>query len=98
MGDQDAALSQDQLNIAEAEAEHMIQPHGVTDDLGREAMAMIRTGLGRDPVSFAGPPSRRQLRLTWQCPTGTWLKHHPGVDDLPARADEPTGRSPRPSS
>jgi hypothetical protein len=43
----------------------MMQPHGVADDLGREAMAMIRTGLRRHLASFAGPPSRRHLRLTW---------------------------------
>jgi hypothetical protein len=40
-GDHNAALSQDQLDIAQAEAEHMIQPHGIADDLGWEAMAVV---------------------------------------------------------
>jgi hypothetical protein len=45
VGDQHATFGQDQLDIAQAEAEHVIQPNGVADDPGREAMAMIRTGL-----------------------------------------------------
>jgi hypothetical protein len=39
MGDHHAALGQDQLDITQAEAENLVQPHGMTDDLGREAMA-----------------------------------------------------------
>jgi hypothetical protein len=52
VGNQHGTFGEDQLDIAQAEAEHMIQPHGVTDDLGWEAMAMIRTGLGRHPIGF----------------------------------------------
>jgi hypothetical protein len=52
MGDQHATFGQDQLDIAQAEAEHVIQPDSVADDLSREAMAMIRIGLGRHPGSF----------------------------------------------
>ena len=40
------------LDVAQAQAEDVLQPHGVTDDLGQEAMAMIRAGLGRHLVSF----------------------------------------------
>jgi hypothetical protein len=31
IGDDNASLRQEQLNIAQAEAEHMVQPHGVAD-------------------------------------------------------------------
>jgi hypothetical protein len=41
VGDDDAALSQKQLNIAQAEAEHMIQPYSMDDDLRGEAMAVV---------------------------------------------------------
>jgi hypothetical protein len=34
IGDHNPTLSDEQLNIAQAEAEHAIQPHGVADDLG----------------------------------------------------------------
>jgi hypothetical protein len=37
----DTAFSQDQLDVAQTEAEDVIQPHGVTDDLSREAMPGI---------------------------------------------------------
>jgi len=36
-----AALGQYQIDITQAEAEHVIQPHSMADDLGREAVAMI---------------------------------------------------------
>lgn len=39
VGEEHTAFSEDQLDIAKAEAEYMIQPDGVTDDLGGEAMA-----------------------------------------------------------
>jgi hypothetical protein len=42
MSDHDTALSQDQLDVAQTEAEDMIQPHGMVDDLSREAMSGIR--------------------------------------------------------
>jgi hypothetical protein len=43
--DCDAAPGQDQLDVAQAEAEDMVQPHGMADALGREAMAGIGVGL-----------------------------------------------------
>ena len=48
VGDNDAALSQKQLNIPQAEAEHMIQPYRVADDLRGEAMAVPK---GRVAIS-----------------------------------------------
>jgi hypothetical protein len=44
MGDHDAPLGQDQLDIPQAQAEHMIEPHRMVDDLGREAVS----GVGGD--------------------------------------------------
>jgi len=41
VGDHDAALGQDQLDVAQAEAEEVVQPHGVVDDRSRKAMARI---------------------------------------------------------
>ncbi len=42
IGDDNASLSQKQLNITQAEAEHMIQPDSMADDLGGEPMAVVR--------------------------------------------------------
>src|SRR5271166_5678468 len=39
-----ATFSQEQLNIPQAEAEHMVQPDSMTDDLGGKAMAVVRVG------------------------------------------------------
>jgi predicted MFS family arabinose efflux permease len=62
-----AALGQDQFDVAQAEAKHMIQPHGVADDLGWEAMARIGNRICCHPISFTCPSSWRQPRLPWQC-------------------------------
>jgi hypothetical protein len=43
-GDDHAALGQDQLDVSQAEAEHVVQPNGVVDDLGREPMPRVRGG------------------------------------------------------
>ena len=42
VGHGDAALGEQVFDIPEAEGEPMIEPHGVTDDLGREAVASIQ--------------------------------------------------------
>ena len=42
-----AAFRQDQLDVAHAETEHVIQPHGMADDLGRKPMPRIPGGLKR---------------------------------------------------
>jgi hypothetical protein len=42
----DAARCQDQLDFPQAQAEAVIQPNGLVDDLSREAEAVIRIGHG----------------------------------------------------
>jgi hypothetical protein len=41
MADDDAAFAEQILHVAEAEVEAKVQPHGVSDDLVREAVASI---------------------------------------------------------
>ncbi len=41
VADDDAALGEQILNVTEAEVETKVQPHGVSDDLGREAVTAI---------------------------------------------------------
>jgi hypothetical protein len=56
-GDHDAALRQDEFNVAQAEAEQVIQPHGVADDLTRKAMAAMEGWLSGLPAfSPVTPP------------------------------------------
>ncbi len=43
-GDNDTPLGQDQLNIAQTEAEYVIQPNSVADDLGGKPMVVARVG------------------------------------------------------
>ena len=42
IGDDNASLSQKQLNITQAKVEHMIQPDSMADDLGGEPMTVMR--------------------------------------------------------
>src|ERR1700709_443125 len=44
VGDDDTAFRQDQLDIAQTEAENVVQPDGVADDLGWEPMAVVGIG------------------------------------------------------
>src|SRR4249920_3768723 len=62
--DNDATFSQQQLNIPQAEAEHVIQPDRVADDLGRKAVAVVRIGWGFHADSLAGLQQAGQTRLT----------------------------------
>lgn len=64
VGDEDAALSQDQFHIAQAEAEHMVQPDGMTDDLGGEPMTIVWVGwwLHAAVSLAAGKPARSGYR------------------------------------
>jgi hypothetical protein len=41
VGDDDAALGEEQLNIPQAQAEHVIQPDRVTDNLRWKAVAVV---------------------------------------------------------
>src|SRR5215210_4157687 len=46
MADDDASLGQDKLHLAQAQAEHVVQPDGIADDLGWEAVSGVGDGLG----------------------------------------------------
>ena len=54
VGDDNASLSQEQLNIPQAEAEHVVQPDSVADDLGGEPMAVVGIGWRLHAASLAG--------------------------------------------
>ena len=41
VGHQDAAFGQDQLDITQAQAEHMVQPYGMVDDLGWKPVTRV---------------------------------------------------------
>ena len=55
MGDEDAALGQQQLDIPEAQAEYVVEPHGVTDEVRRETMTMMGFGTLFMPPSSPRP-------------------------------------------
>jgi hypothetical protein len=64
MRDADAPPGQDQLDVAQAQAEDVIQPDSVADDLGREAVSGIGYRLWRHPPaspSYLVPATARQL-------------------------------------
>ena len=44
MGDNHAALSQEQLDVAKAQTEHVVEPDSVPDQLSREAVTIVRIG------------------------------------------------------
>ena len=55
IGDGVAAFGQEFFNFAEAQAEAMIQPHGVTDNFGRKTMALVAGGFGFHAAQSAYP-------------------------------------------
>ena len=56
--DDDALLGQKQFDVAQAEAEHVVRPHSMADDLRGEAVAVVRVGWRRRPsVSFIPTPA-----------------------------------------
>ena len=63
IGDDNASFTQDQLNIAQAEAEHMVQPHGMADDLGREPMTIVGVGRSLHAASLSRFQANHQSRL-----------------------------------
>jgi hypothetical protein len=63
IGDNDATLGQQELNISIAEAAHVVQPDRMADDLGGKAVAIVRVGRGLHPVSLAGLQLDCQSRL-----------------------------------
>src|SRR4051794_6307940 len=67
VGDRDAPLGQEQFHVAQAQAEDMVQPDSMADDLGREAVSGIGGGLGRHPASMPQPLRFGQKLRSWQC-------------------------------
>ena len=57
MADDNAPLSPKQLDVTQAEAEHVIQPHSMANDFGPEAMAVLWVGVSLHALSL-GHPSR----------------------------------------
>jgi hypothetical protein len=67
VADDQASLSEQVLNVAEAEVETKVQPPGVSDDLGREAVAVVGrlvSGLGDEPRISDDAYRRSALNLT----------------------------------
>jgi hypothetical protein len=64
MTDNDTPLGQDQLHVAQAQAEKVVQPHGMADDLGRETVAGVGGGLWRHRASLDQPPRPGQKPRT----------------------------------
>jgi hypothetical protein len=54
IGDDDAPLGQKQLDVPQAEAEHVIQPDSVANDLRGEAMAIVWVGWGFHAADLVG--------------------------------------------
>ena len=63
VGDRNTAFRQDQLYIAQAEAEDVVQPNSVADDLGREPMTIVRIGRWQSCPSLTRLPGCCQAWL-----------------------------------
>jgi hypothetical protein len=63
IGHDNATFSQKQFNIPQAEAEHMVQPDSMTDDLGGEAMTITRVWRWLHAASLVGLQADDQTRL-----------------------------------
>ena len=61
VGDNHAALGQDQLDIPKAQAEDLIEPHRVADQLGRKAMTIVRVGRLPHAAILTQATAARQL-------------------------------------
>jgi pimeloyl-ACP methyl ester carboxylesterase len=68
VGDVDAALRQDQLNIPQAEAEHMVQPDGMADDSGGEPMTIVWVRWRLHPAQSHLPSGHRPGPVTVTVP------------------------------
>ena len=53
VGEEHPAFGENKLDLSQAEAEHVIQPDGVADDLGREAMTIMWIRGSLHAASFA---------------------------------------------
>ena len=63
IGDNNASLGQQEFNVSRAEAEDVVQPDGMRDDLGRKAMAVARVGRRLHAASRAGLQAACHTRL-----------------------------------
>ena len=63
VGDDNASFSQDQLHIAQAEAEYVVQPHGMADDLGRKSMTIVGVRWRLHAASFTALQRVGQTQL-----------------------------------
>ena len=59
MTDDDAAFGEEILDIPEADAEPMVEPDGVSDDLARVAIASVGIGRLDLQIIFAGSAPRQ---------------------------------------
>jgi hypothetical protein len=94
IGEDNIALSQNQLDIPQVEAEHVTKPDGMTDDLGGEPMTIVRIGW-RVHARTAGV-----TEAVWSCFSLTRriesvlgsVKHKPRTRRLSALLDRLWGR------
>jgi hypothetical protein len=100
VGNRDPALGQDQLNVPQTEAEDMIKPYGVADDLGRKAVARIAGEVGLHTSSLAQPLRSGQRLPTWQSRIrDKWRGLTPSRQPAPAQSFRPlAGNLPMPTS
>ena len=68
VGHDDATLSQDQFDIPQAEAEHVVQPDSVADDLGGKAMAVVGGRVVASCHQSDPPPGRPPEQVTVTMP------------------------------
>jgi hypothetical protein len=64
IGDDDATFRENQFDVTEAEAEYVIQPDGMADDLGWKAVAIVRVGRSFHAITLPHPWADGQTRLT----------------------------------
>jgi MFS family permease len=66
VADHHAPPSEKQLNVSKAQAEEVIKPDGMPDDLSREAVPRVGGGLGRHRAILARPlrSGQRSLNVT----------------------------------
>jgi len=70
VGGRNPALCEEILHVSETEIESVVQPNGMTDDLGREPVSSV----ARHPDTVPGPPS------SWQNPREARLSRRDRVD------------------
>ena len=64
VGDRDPTLGQQVLGIAKAQTEAVVEPHGMTDDLGQESIAMIAGRGATHPLTLPRPPQPDNAAVT----------------------------------